>query len=117
MQIDFEKFNKLTMGDLEFSKQLLDVYIGQFIEYLDEMKQHVADHDLNKVRFLNHKVRSSVAVLGVNDLLEGQVSMNTSAAREESPDKLIAQFAIVEALVKEVIVILKNRLGELATAH
>jgi hypothetical protein len=43
--------------------------------------------------------------------------MNTSAAREESPDKLIAQFTIVEALVKEVIVILKNRLGELAAAH
>jgi HPt (histidine-containing phosphotransfer) domain-containing protein len=116
MHIEFDKFDKLTMGDLEFSKQLLDVYIGQFIEYIDEMKQHVAEHDLNKIRFLNHKIRSSVTVLGVTDLLECQVKMNTLAAREESPEKLVAQYAGVEEMIKEVITILQERLHSLSAA-
>jgi HPt (histidine-containing phosphotransfer) domain-containing protein len=114
MQINYEKFDKLTMGDPEFTRQLLAVYIQQFEEYLEEMKGHVAEHDLNKVRFLNHKIRSSVTVLDLNTLLEGQIAMN-NAARDEEPGKIVRLYEQVEAEVHEVVTQLNARLVNMST--
>ncbi|MCU0448542.1 MAG: hypothetical protein MUC97_01700 [Bernardetiaceae bacterium] len=114
MQISFDKFNKLTMGDQEFGRQLLEVYVGQFTEYIEEMDGYVKDHDLNKIRFLNHKIRSSVSVLEAAELLEEQVKMNTLAAREESPDKMKPVYHLVRQYSEQVVETLKQQLAKVA---
>jgi HPt (histidine-containing phosphotransfer) domain-containing protein len=114
MQISFDKFNKLTMDDQEFARQLLEVYVGQFAEYIEEMDGYVNNHDLNKIRFLNHKIRSSVTVLEAAELLEEQVKMNTLAAREESPDKMKPTYGLVRQYSQQVVETLKQQLAKAA---
>ena len=75
MKIDFNKFDQLTLGDAEFAVELLAMYKEQFLEYIKNL-ENLKKIDIDYVRMLNHKVKSSVVLLDAKQLLQKQKQLD-----------------------------------------
>jgi CheY-like chemotaxis protein len=111
MEITFEKFEKLTLGDADFAKELIQVFIQQFEEYLTDLAECVVAYDLNKLRFINHNIRSTVVTLDAKELLDEQVALNVAAVSKNQPtrDFLQEKQLVISQLIHEVLNALRNK--------
>jgi HPt (histidine-containing phosphotransfer) domain-containing protein len=86
MQLTYKKFAEVTLGDREFAIELLGLYAGQFEEYIVELSEAVEAEDWEKLRFINHKVKSSLVTLEAEDFLLKQAAL-VRTVRTETPPK------------------------------
>ncbi len=89
MIIRFDKFQELTLGDKDFSKELAEVYISQFEEYIVELKKLTEERDTDKIKFLNHQIKSSVVTLQFNSLVEKQAILLKSIFQNEKSENTL----------------------------
>jgi HPt (histidine-containing phosphotransfer) domain-containing protein len=110
MQINFENFDKLTMGDSEFAHDLLQIYIRELEEYVGEVEEFLLDKDLPKFRLRNHDLRTIVKTLSLDQITELQEKLKSSVARNFSQEQLVAQVAEMKSILREAISALKEKL-------
>ncbi|MCU0390104.1 MAG: hypothetical protein MUE81_03225 [Thermoflexibacter sp.] len=110
MQINFENFDKLTMGDSEFAHDLLQIYIRELEEYVGEVEEFLLDKDLPKFRLKNHDLRTIVKTLSLDQITELQEKLKSSVARNFSQEQLVAQVAEMKSILHEAISALKEKL-------
>ncbi len=108
MIIRFDKFQELTLGDKDFSKELVDVFISQFEDYIVELKKLTLDRDSDKIKFLNHQIKSSVVTLQFHSLVEKQSILLKSISQNEKLENILQVYEKMAQDCKTVIKELKN---------
>lgn len=58
----------VSAGDAEIIKEIVELFTEQVVEVYDEMKSLYAAKDYQHLGLLAHKVKSSVSIMGMNDL-------------------------------------------------
>lgn len=96
MIIRFDKFQELTLGDKDFSKELVEVYISQFEDYVVELKKLAQERDSDKIKFLNHQIKSSVVTLQFNSLVEKQIVLLKSITQNEKLENTLQVYEKIE---------------------
>lgn len=84
MQIQFDKFSSLTMGDKDFGQELAGAYAEQFEEYISELDSCFQEADYKRVEFLNHKIKSAIVTLQMDETRTKQLRLaDVTKANEE----------------------------------
>jgi HPt (histidine-containing phosphotransfer) domain-containing protein len=66
--INMEYLNSVSEGDPEIIREILHLFKEQAIEIYNEMMVHYSENNYTSLGFLAHKAKSSVAILGMDDL-------------------------------------------------
>jgi len=72
-QVDFKFINptyieSVSGGDREIIRELVDLFAQQVVEFTSEMKDLHSRKDYYSLGLLAHKAKSSVAIIGMEDL-------------------------------------------------
>jgi HPt (histidine-containing phosphotransfer) domain-containing protein len=111
MQINFESFDKLTMGDADFAQDLLRIYIDEFEEYISEVEEFLTHKDLSKFRQNNHDLRTLVKTLSLDSIIDLQEKLKSSVTRNLPADQLDFHGKEMKKIIQQVIKALKDKLG------
>jgi len=66
--INTEYLDSVSAGDNEIIRELVDLFREQVIEVQNEMKKLLANKDYYSLGLLAHKAKSSVLIMGMNEL-------------------------------------------------
>jgi HPt (histidine-containing phosphotransfer) domain-containing protein len=66
--INTEYLDSVAGGDPDIARELVTMFREQAIELFNDMKQHLASKNYVLLGQLAHKAKSSVAIMGMNDL-------------------------------------------------
>jgi HPt (histidine-containing phosphotransfer) domain-containing protein len=89
MEYKFIKTDYLDMvagGDSGLVKELVDIFTSQVAEIHSEMISLLEQKNYRELGLLAHKAKSSVAIMGMDDLAEMLKTFELKARQEEDPD-------------------------------
>jgi HPt (histidine-containing phosphotransfer) domain-containing protein len=66
--IKMDYLNSVSEGDPEIIREILLIFKDQAVEISDEMDVRLSEKDYPLLAFLAHKAKSSVAIMGMDDL-------------------------------------------------
>jgi HPt (histidine-containing phosphotransfer) domain-containing protein len=66
--INPEYLDSVSGGDPEIIREITNMFKDQSIEIYNEMKSHLSEKNYTSLGLLAHKAKSSVAIMGMNDL-------------------------------------------------
>jgi len=67
-ELDLTYLESVTDGDNDLIKDLIDIFISQVPEYNEEFIDAFAKKDAETLGRIAHKSKSSIAIMGLNDL-------------------------------------------------
>jgi signal transduction histidine kinase/DNA-binding response OmpR family regulator len=81
---DLEELKKITRGDKDFFKKILELFIENTPSNTEKMKQAVVEENWNTVGAIAHKLRPSFAHMGMKDLAEELKAIEENAFAGEN---------------------------------
>jgi HPt (histidine-containing phosphotransfer) domain-containing protein len=112
--INMEYLDSVSGGDPEIICEIVIMFKNQAIEIYNEMKSQLSEKKYQSLGLLAHKAKSSVAIIGMNDLaamlrkFESEAKVGTESELYES---YITRFKVeTDAAVEELEDIVLNRL-------
>ena len=66
--INTEYLDSVSGGDPEITREIVDIFREQIIEMHSEMEVHLSSKNYTMLGLLAHKAKSSVGIMGMNDL-------------------------------------------------
>ena len=110
--IKMEYLNSVSEGDPEILRDILIIFKEQAIDIYNEMTVHLKEKNYTSLGFLAHKAKSSVAIMGMDDLALMLKSFELLAKESKEPEKyepFITRFKFeTDAAVKELEDIVNN---------
>jgi HPt (histidine-containing phosphotransfer) domain-containing protein len=111
--INIEYLDSVSGGDLAIIREIVDMFREQSVEICDEMRSKLAEGDYLSLGLLAHKAKSSVAIMGMNDLASMLKTFELHAREGIEPStypSYIERFKNeTEAAVLELEDVIKNR--------
>jgi HPt (histidine-containing phosphotransfer) domain-containing protein len=80
--IKLDILESVSEGDPEIVREIVDIFKDQSGEIYEEMKSLLADKQYNALGLLAHKAKSSVAIMGIDDLAEVLKTFELQAREE-----------------------------------
>jgi HPt (histidine-containing phosphotransfer) domain-containing protein len=77
----------MTDGNPDLIKELIDIFISQADEYTSEMQELYTQSDWQALSRLAHKAKSSVAIMGMNELSEMLKDFELLSRDQKNVDK------------------------------
>jgi HPt (histidine-containing phosphotransfer) domain-containing protein len=68
--INTEYLDSVSGGDHEIINEIVSMFREQVVEMYNEMRTLLADRNYSSLGMLAHKAKSSVAIMGMNDMAE-----------------------------------------------
>ena len=114
--INMEYLDSVSGGDPEIIREIVNMFKDQSIEMYNEMKSHFSGKNYISLGLLAHKAKSSVAIMGMNDLALMLKTFELQAREgkeSELYESYITRFKMeTEAAVKELEYLVNNRLNK-----
>jgi HPt (histidine-containing phosphotransfer) domain-containing protein len=85
--IDPSYLDSVANGDLQLISELVEMFSTQVQEIYNEMNKKLAEGDYMSLGLLAHKAKSSVAILGMNDLASVLKTLEMKAKQGEKDEK------------------------------
>lgn len=80
IELDLSYLESITDGDKEFMKELVEIFKGQVVEYIEEFAAAMEAKDVTTLGRIAHKAKSSVVVMGLVGLAEELNTFEIEAA-------------------------------------
>jgi HPt (histidine-containing phosphotransfer) domain-containing protein len=114
--INPEYLDSVSGGDPEIIREIVIMFKDQSIEIYNEMKSHLSEKNYTSLGFLAHKAKSSVAIMGMNDLALILKTFEQNAKEgkgSELYESYLLKFKMeTEGAVNELEYLVKNRLNK-----
>lgn len=98
LQIDLTYLNEIAGGDAEFMIDMIDIFIEQTPVYTEQIIAAIATKDWKTVGDVAHKIKPTLAFMGVNTAKEQMASIESRARTETDLDNIGADFEEVKAV-------------------
>jgi HPt (histidine-containing phosphotransfer) domain-containing protein len=85
--INTEYLETVTGGDKEILSEIIGIFRGQIVEIHNEMNTYLSQNDYNSLAMLAHKAKSSVAIMGMNELASLLKTFELEAKEGKNADK------------------------------
>jgi HPt (histidine-containing phosphotransfer) domain-containing protein len=112
--IKMEYLDSVSGGDTGIIDELAVIFKEQSDEIYNEMRSFLASHDYKSLGLLAHKAKSSVAIMGMNDLADMLKRFELQAREGNEPqlyESFIERFKNeTKEAIKELDEIISNRL-------
>jgi hypothetical protein len=114
--INIEYLDTVSGGDIEIIRDIVNMFKDQSVEIYEEMKSHFSEKNYTSLGLLAHKAKSSVLIMGMNDLgsMLKTFELNAKSGIEsEKYESFITRFKTeTDSAVKELEDIVNNRLNK-----
>jgi PAS domain S-box-containing protein len=108
-KIDFSYLKTVSNNDQEFIDEIVNTFIGTIPEHLRQIKTFLENNNWKEVAHVVHKIKSSLSLLGLQDIKNQAIEIENSAKLETvAPGFVDKVNAFIEALTFEM-----NHLKEL----
>jgi HPt (histidine-containing phosphotransfer) domain-containing protein len=84
MKIDLSYLREMSGGNKELILDMISIFNSQVVEIADEMDQLLKNKEYVALGKLAHKAKSSVAIMGLNDLAAELKNLENSAVNEKN---------------------------------
>lgn len=84
--INTEYLDSVSGGDPDITREIVDIFKDQVVEIYNEMKSHFSLKNYTSLGQLAHKAKSSVAIMGMNDLATMLKSFELQAKEGKESD-------------------------------
>lgn len=109
LPIDLERIHDATGGDAEFLAELVDIFLDDAVERLEEIRHAVAAEDETEIRKTAHKLKGSSANMGATGLMRLAKSLEDMGMSGDVRDAasfvegLDAEFARVKTALERLV--------------
>jgi HPt (histidine-containing phosphotransfer) domain-containing protein len=83
---------ELAKGDMEFVKEMIQVYLEENSGELDNLGLQVKRKNFSQIRQIAHKLRSSIPYVGLDMLIGDEVQEMEELARQEKDIEIIEEY-------------------------
>jgi HPt (histidine-containing phosphotransfer) domain-containing protein len=104
--IDLSYLKQLSNGDNNFIKEMIEVFMVQTPEAMDNLQKHLLNNDWKMVRAVAHKIKPSMAFVGLNDIQKKMNTVEEYAETETHLDEL-------PEMIEEIKVVIDRAMKEL----
>jgi HPt (histidine-containing phosphotransfer) domain-containing protein len=111
--INTEYLETVTGGDKEILSEIVAIFRSQIVEIHDQMKLSHANNDSHSLGMLAHKAKSSVAIMGMNDLAEVLRTFEIDAKEGKNSEKYTGYIERYEIETKQAVLELDNYINNL----
>ena len=98
LQIDLTYLNEIAGGDAEFMIDMIDIFIEQTPVYTEQIIAAIAVKDWKTVGDVAHKIKPTLAFMGVNTAKEQMASIESRARTETDLANIATDFAEVKTV-------------------
>lgn len=86
MITDLTYLNNMSGGNPEIIKEMISIFDEQVQEYIVQMQQYLKDKNYLLLGKLAHKAKSSVAIMGMNNLAADMKTLELLTKEEKETD-------------------------------
>jgi HPt (histidine-containing phosphotransfer) domain-containing protein len=79
---DLTYLRQVSNGDNDFIKEMIEVYMQQTPEAINNLEKHLKNKDWKMLRAVTHKMKPSFSFFGLKDLYDIADSMEEYSAKE-----------------------------------
>ena len=84
--INTEYLDSVSGGDPEITREIINIFKEQVVEIFNEMTAHLSSKNYLLLGLLAHKAKSSVAIMGMNDLAVMLKTLELQAREGKEPE-------------------------------
>lgn len=99
---NLDKLRKISRGDEKFVRKMLQIFVQETTQALEEINTANAKHDYKKVRALAHKIKPSVANMTIDSIKEDVLQLENFDAAITSAEQVTAQVNKITAVLNQV---------------
>lgn len=85
--VNLDYLESMSGGDESIIRELVDVFMQQVPEFIREMQELYEKQDWNNLGMLANKAKSSIAIMGMDDLAVMLKEFELNAKEAKSPEK------------------------------
>lgn len=111
--IDLSYMDLMADGDNDMKKIMLELLFEEPLEEIQSMYQMSKDDNLSDIKKVSHKMKSTLAFVGNDELTNTNVTIETIAKTEKDLDKLPNLIHNLDKLYQGALVLLKEEYGKL----
>ena len=111
--LDLSHLKQFADGNEEFMLEIIEIFISQTPEQLQEMQEAATHSDWTAVRGIAHKLKSSLALIGVQQAQELNNHIEHAALHRIETEQLAAQIAQLASMTHGVIQKLQQEVSRL----
>ena len=101
MKTDLSYLREMSGGNKELVLEMIGIFREQVIEFSTEMDKHLANHDYESLGKLAHKAKSSVSIMGLQELaadLKDLENLAREGKKTETYPGIVEKFKQVSAI-------------------
>lgn len=84
MKVDLTYLKNMSAGNKDLVLEMIGIFKAQVSEFAKDMEKHLADQEYELLGRLAHKAKSSISIMGLNDLaVELKTFENLAKSGEE----------------------------------
>jgi HPt (histidine-containing phosphotransfer) domain-containing protein len=111
--INTEYLETVTGGDKDILSEIVGIFHSQIIEIHNDMRSSYEKNDFHSLAMLAHKAKSSVAIMGMNDLAAVLKTFELEAKESKNSEKYPGYIERYENDTKEAVLELDNYVNNL----
>jgi HPt (histidine-containing phosphotransfer) domain-containing protein len=112
MKTDLTYLREMSGGNKDLIKEMFSIFINQVEEFSRDMDNHLSKKEYDQLGKLAHKAKSSISIMGLNDLAGELKNLENLAKEGREPEKypiFVSNFKKeTKEAVEELNVVMKN---------
>jgi len=88
-KINLTYLNEMSAGDHNLLTEMIEIYNSQVPEFINEMEKYYNDKNWEQLSATAHKAKSSVAIVGLNNLANDLKTLELDAKKEINTENYI----------------------------
>lgn len=113
LNVDLSYLRDVSSGSNEFMVEMIELFLEQTPAYFEQLDQFIKDGNWPKVADIAHKIKPTLAFMGVDAAKENMAEIEHKARNLQNTDEIGPAFKILKALSTELFSKLKEIKDEL----
>ena len=86
MKTDLSYLQEMSGGNRELVIEMINIFKSQVVEFASDMEEHLKRNEFELLGKLAHKAKSSVSIMGLNDLAKDLKTLENLAKEGKDPE-------------------------------
>jgi CheY-like chemotaxis protein len=113
LQINMNYLEELSAGNTNFELEMIRLFLNQIPLEMQNITQAIEFNDLQKIKDLCHKIKSSFDIFGLQKISELLVQLSTDSDNGKNKTELLQQVASMQILLEAFYPELENKASKL----
>lgn len=92
INVDLSYLKDVSGGNAEFIADMIDIFIAQTPVYVEQLTKAVNEKDWKQIAQLSHKIKPTLAFIGVNSERDVMAQIEDDARNERNYEGIVASF-------------------------